>query len=158
MNLKEILKKPYALTAIIGIAILAFLLYRDFRREELMDRMLQQQMMNSGRGTGKGEGDHYLQNEVKNTILKGYRELQSCYKDYLKSSPKITDGEIKIDWQVKENGSVENTQIIISQFADEAFKKCMTDNISKWEFPEPPIKKYVVHTFKFSDEKKDAKK
>ena len=90
---------------------------------------------------------------MKNRIIKGYLELQVCYKDFLKTAPAVTNGNLKMDWQIDTDGDVLSPEVVTSPFQSESFHKCMADKIKTWKFPEPVVKKYVIHTFGF--EKKD---
>lgn len=108
------------------------------------------QSQTQSRDNSKKPLDPYLENQVKNRIIKGYNDLQECYKEFLTTNPKITDGEIKIDWQIKSNGEVITPGIVLSPFEGDILHKCMLSKISLWEFPPPMIQKYVVHTFKFN--------
>lgn len=148
---KEIFMKQHTVSltiAVLAIAIIAYLLYRDANREKQMAILLNQSQQKITKD-GRQPVDPYMQSQVKNRIIKGYKELQGCYKTFLKTNPKITDGEIKIDWQIKTDGEVLNPAVVLSPFAEEIFHKCMLDKITSWEFPPPLIQKYVVHTFKF---------
>ena len=137
------------LVALVGV--IAFLLYRDQQREsEFRQLMTQNQQVGKD---GRRPSDPYLGNELKNRIVKGYGELQICYKEFLKTNPNVTDGELKMDWQIDSDGEVISPEVVMSPFKSDTFHKCMAGKIALWKFPEPPIKKYVTHTFKF--EKKD---
>ena len=143
-------KENWKLFAIAGVAVvfISFLVYRDFQREEQMRMLLSNQGMMGGKD-GRPGRDPYIQNEVKNRIIKGYADLQICYKDHLKADPKVTDGDLKMDWQIDTDGEVISPEVIFSPFQNEKLHQCMKDQIKKWKFPEPPVKKYVTHTFKF---------
>ena len=92
-----------------------------------------------------------MANQVKNTIIKGYRGIQECYNKFLDGKPPKTDGRVTIDWEVQKDGSVSTPQLVSSDFADEGLVSCMVDQIKSYDFPAPPfgIKKYVAHTFVF---------
>jgi len=139
------------LLAFLGI-IIAFLVYRDIQRDKEMAMLMSRQSMVPGKD-GRKPTDPYIQNEVKNTIIKGYRDLQICYNDFLKTNPKTTDGDLKMDWQIDTDGDVISPEVVTSPFQSDTFHNCMAKQISAWRFPEPMVKKYVTHTFKF--EKKD---
>ena len=137
------------------LLVVTFFVYRDYQREEKLRLVMAQQSLAGGQ-KDRAAKDPYLQNEVKNTIIKGYKDLQGCYKDFLATNPEVTDGDIKMDWQIETDGDVDSPAVVTSPFREEKFHKCMADKITAWRFPEPPVKKYVSHTFKFSrqDEKK----
>lgn len=101
--------------------------------------------------------DPYLAGPVKNRILKGYPEIQGCYKAFLESKPTQKSGRLRIDWQITTSGRAVSPEVITSDFGNGAFEKCVTEKIGQWRFPEPSVQKYVEHTFRF-DEKGDASK
>ena len=148
--------KQYSLIITIVITalfIIGYLLYRDVQREQQIGHLISQSQQQGSNTSGQKKQDPYLQNQVKNRIVKGYAELKSCYQAFLKTEPKITDGEIKIDWQVKTSGSVIKPEVVFSPFKSDSFQKCMTGKINEWEFPAPAVQKYVVHKFKFNKKK-----
>ncbi|MDH5655094.1 MAG: AgmX/PglI C-terminal domain-containing protein [Spirochaetia bacterium] len=142
--------KNYWQAGLFGVLILLilFLIYRDYRRDQEIALLLSQRPA-AGKD-GRTPVDPYIKNEVKNRIIKGYGELQICYKEFLKTNPKITDGDIKMDWQIDTDGDVISPEVITSPFSSESFHKCMAGKIESWKFPEPPIQKYISHTFKFA--------
>ncbi|MCP5500605.1 MAG: AgmX/PglI C-terminal domain-containing protein [Leptospiraceae bacterium] len=143
--------KQHSTSITIGITavlIIAYLLHRDSMREKQMALLLSQSQQQKTKDGGKTI-DPYLQNQVKNRIIKGYDELQDCYKEYLKQNPKITDGEVKMDWQIDTDGKVIKPAVILSPL-EKSFHSCLGQKISGWTFPPPLVQKYVVHTFKFS--------
>ena len=145
----------WQITAIVFMGVLVlFLFYRDMQRDREMGMLMSQQAMASGKD-GRKPVDPYIQNEVKNRIIKGYLELQVCYKDFLQTSPAVTDGDLKMDWQIDTDGDVISPEVVVSPFRSDSFHKCMAEKIKTWKFPDPAVKKYVTHTFRF--EKKDGK-
>ena len=62
-----------------------------------------------------------------------------------------------LSWQVDDDGKVLSLSGMRSDFKDTAFHSCIAKKITEWRFPEPPfgVKKYVEHTFKFKDEKRE---
>ena len=132
-----------------ALIIMAFLFYnqQQIRKENLM---LKEMLSQRGGEKGK-ETDPYISGPVKNRIIKGSAELKACYKEYLAKNPAVREGEIKIDWQIDTDGSVESPEVVFSRFSDASLGKCITEKISKWRFPGPPVKKYVNHLFRFDD-------
>ena len=147
MNEKVKLNVNTAVIFGIMLAAVLFLIFRDYQRESKMHQMmsLRQEVGRDGR---KAQ-DPYLQYEVKNRIIKGYTDIQACYKDFLKTNPEVTDGDVKMDWQIDTDGDVLSPEIITSPIQSDALHSCMKEKISEWKFPEPVMKKYVTHTFKF---------
>lgn len=132
----------------ISLLIVSFLMYRDFRREEQMARLLREPQPTGERRLT----DPFIDQQVKNRIMKGYGDLQRCYKEYVATSPAVTDGDVKMDWQIDDDGKPSRPEVVVSPFPD-SLHRCMADRIAEWEFPPPPTRKYVVHTFKFSKTK-----
>jgi len=101
------------------------------------------------------EQDRYLRNQVKNTIIKNAKRIQSCYLDFLKKSPVKKEGSVKLDWQILPGGVVTEAAVVTSDFQDPAFEKCLVQKITEIKFPptEKAANKYVAHQFHFKDEK-----
>ncbi|MES0489539.1 MAG: AgmX/PglI C-terminal domain-containing protein [Leptospirales bacterium] len=93
----------------------------------------------------------YHDKQVKNTILKNRSDMITCYNAYIETDPKITDGPLKVDFEIDDDGDVINAEKIIGPFVDETFLTCVIDSVHKWKFPEPNIATpvYVEHTFTF---------
>lgn len=133
--------------ALLLIAV-AFLLYRDQQREKRIDLLLANQSL-SRPANGRPARDPYLKNQVKNRIIKGYPDIQKCYQEYLTADPPLTDGHVKMDWQIDTDGDVIRPEVVLSPFQDKTLHKCLAARIQTWNFPPPPVRKYVSHTFKF---------
>ena len=132
--------------------IVVYLFYRDGQRDREMAVLLSRQNLPASKD-GRPVQDPYLQNEVKNRIIKGYGELQVCYNEYLGNKPTITDGEIKMDWQIDTSGETISPEVITSPFSDEDFHGCLIRQIDSWDFPAPLVQKYVTHAFRFEKNK-----
>ena len=104
--------------------------------------------------SGRPDEDPYIRGPVKNTIIKKYMDLQVCYKTFLEKKPKVTDGRVSIDWQIKPDGTVKSPELVSSQLDNPELQNCMIEKIKSWNFPEPPegTNKYVEHTFNFKKE------
>lgn len=131
-----------------ALLVISYLLYRDYRREEQVARLLDEPKQTGERHPS----DPYIDQQVKNRIIKGYGDLQKCYKDYIAVAPSVTDGEVKMDWQIDEDGQPTRPEVVVSPFPD-SLHRCMADTIEKWEFPPPARPRYVVHTFRFNKKK-----
>ena len=132
-----------------ALIIIAFLFYNQhtLRQENLMMR----ELLSQKGGDKNKETDPYISGPVKNRIIKGSGELKACYKEYLAKNKGEKKGEIKIDWQIDTDGCVIDPEVVFSQFPDASLGKCITEKISKWKFPEPAVKKYLSHLFRFDD-------
>src|SRR3989344_281672 len=85
----------------------------------------------------------YERNEVKNTIIKNARQVQICYNAFLEKTSKVTEGDVKIDWQISPDGVALKPSVVYSKIQDPGLEKCLTDKISLWTFPPPPSQEKV---------------
>lgn len=99
--------------------------------------------------------DPYIKNQVKNTILKNTEKIQKCYHQFLEEKPEKIEGQVKVDWQIGENGDVERAEIIASEFGNKRFRDCVVKKINSFYFPPVPdgTSKYIVHKFFFKNKK-----
>ena len=86
---------------------------------------------------------------MKNTITKHAAEIQKCYNAFLERKPAKTDGLVIVDWQVDTDGKLVKPEVVSSELNDKDFETCVTSKISQWDFPLPPMEKYVSHRFTF---------
>ncbi|GAB4443055.1 MAG: hypothetical protein OHK0011_25390 [Turneriella sp.] len=142
---------PYALSAL-AFAV-AGLLYVENRR---LNSQLVELMSRQARD-GKKTSDPYLAGPVKNRILKGYGEIKACYKAYLASNPAQKSGKLRVDWQIATSGRPVSPEVVLSDFGNSMFEKCVTAKIAEWRFPEPNVQKYVEHTFRFDEKGEKGK-
>lgn len=144
---------PYAASAV-AIAIAIFFYTENRRQNAMLVDLLQRSQAGGKEGTPKIQ-DPYMAGPVKNRILKGYSDLKACYRDYLAGNPEKKAGIIRVDWQIETSGRPSHPEVITSEFANRSFEQCLTDKIATWTFPEPPVKKYVEHTFTFGKAAKE---
>ncbi len=143
------------------LALIAFMYYRMNRMEERYLRMITESRQGAPGRDGRST-DPYISGPVKNTVVKYSSEILSCYREFLERNKENKDpkfqkeGSTTMDWQVDDDGEVLSPSVVRSSFTDGTFHSCMVKKITAWRFPEPPFgtKKYVEHTFKFQDEKK----
>ncbi|MDX2470764.1 MAG: AgmX/PglI C-terminal domain-containing protein [SAR324 cluster bacterium] len=143
----------------IGFVFLVALAYLYLEIENLKGQResltkVQRPQASNATFAGNPKDDPYLNHQVKNTIVKKAKELQICYKDFLKTSPKNTSGTIKLDWQVQADGKVAVPGIIHNGLEDKNFGECVLAQITSLTFPPPPSgnTKYVEHSLHFNDE------
>jgi len=105
---------------------------------------------NADKGRSR-ETSPYHAKEVRNTITKKQKLLQTCYLNFLKTKSKKTDGTVHLDWMIQPNGHVKDVEVISSELGNQLLSKCMTSEIAKWKFPPPPAGSptYVDHEFRF---------
>jgi len=143
---------PYAV-GLLAILVAVYLFFEMRRQNAQIAELL-------SRGNSAEQRKHqdpYLAGPVKNRILKGYPEIQACYKAFLESKPSKKSGKLRIDWQITTSGRAVSPEVVASEFGNATFEKCVTEKIAQWRFPEPSVQKYVEHTFRF-DAKGDAAK
>ena len=101
----------------------------------------------------KNQASPYERREIKNTIIKNAKDIQSCYKEYLTTKPTATEGSVKMDWQINEDGKVKNAGVIQSSFNNEELDKCLIAKVGAIEFPPPSEGQvYTSHDFFFKTE------
>lgn len=93
----------------------------------------------------------------KTVYSKGYPERHACYKAFLETKPAQKSGKLRIDWQIATSGRVVSPEVVTTDLGNKPFETCVTRKIAEWRFPEPPVQKYVEHTFRFND-KAEAEK
>ncbi|MCP4750804.1 MAG: AgmX/PglI C-terminal domain-containing protein [Proteobacteria bacterium] len=106
---------------------------------------------------GHSNGSAYTRNQVRNTITKKWREMQTCYNRFLDSTPnpEVTDGRIKVDWRVTAEGKMLSPEVVASDLHHAILEGCLLSRIETWQFP-PPLsgrETYVVYKFTFKKTK-----
>ena len=151
-------KQTNILLGAVVVALIAVSVYFQSSVKSLdtkLNMLLSQSAPSGGKGDGGKQRDLYKEQAVNNTILKRAVDIQAAYNVYLKGNPEITDGEVKVDFQIGPDGKTISPEIISSAFTDKKFKEDIVKAISGWVFPPPPFgtAKYIVHTFKLSKSK-----
>ena len=61
-----------------------------------------------------------------------------------------------LEWQGGPSGTVFKASVVMDEFSNKEFQKCLVTNISRIIFPNPPSRNsvYVEHTFLFRKEDK----
>lgn len=143
--------------SLIGLVLIGFLGFNQYQIME-ENRDLRSQLVQSRNTPAAAKGgkqvDPYIAGPVKNRIVKGRQDLKACYNLYLETTPAIREGKIKLDWQIDKNGRPSKPEVVFSQFSSQVLGDCLSQKISEWRFPEPIIKTYVSHLFRFNDVKK----
>ena len=134
------------------LAVVGYLYQENQDTKQLLQQM-QQRQPNQMQPQETAKDDPYLKSQVKNTIAKNAKAIQKCYLDLLKTKPKVTAGQLKLDWQIDAEGKVFGAGVIFNQLGNEAFGNCTLDHIKKIRFPVPPVApKYIEHSLYFKDE------
>ncbi|EQA35499.1 hypothetical protein LEP1GSC047_1788 [Leptospira inadai serovar Lyme str. 10] len=145
---QTVLLKASLIIGLFLFILFGFQVYQFKKSHESLLQELYRLQVNFGKSVDGN--DPYVKNEVKNTILKNAGKIQACYNEYLGTKPKTTTGITQIDWRIDIYGNVLIPEIVRSNFTEEKFRRCLTDKISLWTFPPPPIEKYVSHKFSFA--------
>ena len=139
-----------------GLAVVlgAVALWQGFQFQQL-EQSHQQQLRQAFRQQ-KGEpssrnGDLYLQNQVKNTLIKRQSRFRDCYNTFLEKNPQTKSGQIVLDWQVQPGGEVVHPEVVRSDFLEPSLGECLVAEVRAKPFPPPPsgTTRYVEHTFRF---------
>lgn len=96
----------------------------------------------------------YKQKEITATIRENAKDLQKCYLAYLEKKPQVTEGVIKVLFLLKENGAVEESRVVKSDFPDPEFGNCTNDKIKTYYFSPPPfgINRNIDHELAFKSQ------
>lgn len=96
----------------------------------------------------------YKQKEINRTVRENARDLQKCYLAYLEKKPQVSEGVIKILFLLKENGAVEESRVVKSDFPDPEFGKCANEKIKSYYFSPPPfgINRNIDHDLAFKSQ------
>lgn len=108
----------------------------------------------SGSGGQKAPVHPFVQNQVKNTIVKNTRSLQICYNKFIDASEKEdgtkTDGKVHVEWQLDGEGVPNKVAKVSSEIPNKDLTQCIERAISTWKFPIPPYEDfYISHYFTF---------
>lgn len=96
----------------------------------------------------------FKQKEINRTIRENARDLQKCYLTFLEKKTAITEGVIKVVFQLKENGNVEEIKVVKNDFSDDVFGRCVADKIKTYYFAPPPpgINRNIDHELAFKSQ------
>jgi len=120
----DVLNKQNAFIAIVAVALVAVTFYFQSSMKNIdnkMNMLLSRSMSQPSTGQGGRQRDPYLESAVHNTILKRAVDIQKAYNVYLARHPKISDGNIKLDWQIGQDGRTISPEVVTSDFHDKKF-------------------------------------
>ena len=148
-------------TIILGMALLlvvlsGYLVYNARQQQDLQKQLLRTMEYNAANVGGDGKSrskDPYKEIAVRNTLRKKERSIQQCYNQYLKTTPKKTDGFVEIDWIIQEDGTVKKTELISSDLHAPSLSQCIVNIIAAMEFPQPPLGGPFYMTYKYNFKK-----
>jgi hypothetical protein len=102
----------------------------------------------------------YQANQVKNTIIKNYKGIKTCFMEYSALKPAVKEGTMRMDFEIDGDGRVIKAGVIHDPFNNEVFRNCMIDTVKKIEFPRPniPAPVYIDHKFIFNDKDSEKRK
>ena len=83
--------------------------------------------------------------------FKDANELQTCYAQLLASEPAVDEGSLLVNSKVNREGSVENLQMVESDFEEPQFTQCVLDKIQSTRLPASAEDSgtFVAHRFRF---------
>lgn len=73
--------------------------------------------------------------EILMTVKKNMPGIKACTAEQAKRDKRLATGELKMSWYVRADGKTKNVSIVTSKFKGTYIGTCMTDAISKWQFP-----------------------
>lgn len=132
------------------VAVVAFLLGKLYSGNSS-----QSNLANNMAGVADGKLlRQYKQKEISKTVRENARDLQKCYLAYLDKKPQISEGVIKVLFLLKENGAVEESRVVKSDFPDPEFGKCANEKIKSYYFSPPPfgINRNIDHDLAFKSQ------
>lgn len=91
---------------------------------------------------------------ISKVIRDNAKDIQKCYFEFLNKKPQVSEGEIDILIELKENGKVGSVEVTRNQFNDESFGSCVAEKIDSYFFAPPPIgiNRFISHTLAFKSE------
>lgn len=91
---------------------------------------------------------------IVRVIRENAKDLQKCYFDLLKKKPNISEGEMEVLIELKENGKVDDVEVTRNQFNDSQFASCVSEKIEDYYFAPPPagINRYISHVLAFKSQ------
>ena len=145
---------------IISIVALVVSIFSIYEMKQSQKNFQYMAMQSQSSTRDKKDADPYLSKQVKNSIIKRFRDLQDCYNTYLEAKTPIKSGVVKLDWQIDQDGNSYENGVVRNDFHNENFGKCLSSKIKAIKFPPPPmgIPKYVEHSFAFKEETKPKPK
>ncbi|HMV45141.1 MAG TPA: AgmX/PglI C-terminal domain-containing protein [Leptospiraceae bacterium] len=135
--------KIFIVASVLIVFVFGYFLFERSKKETIAPLQIE---------TDKKGLSHYHKREVNNTIKKHMGSIQSCYNQMLEKNPKVTEGKIQFDWQIKPDGDVVKAEKIQSDFDSTDLEDCIKKEISSWSFPPPPEQNrntYSEFTFHF---------
>ncbi len=96
----------------------------------------------------------YKQKEITKTIRDNAKDLQQCYLKYLETNPDIKEGVVKLLFLLRENGTVEESRIVKSDFTDQSIANCANEKVKTYYFAPPPlgINRNIDHDIAFKSQ------
>ena len=82
-------------------------------------------------------------------------ELQACYESYLTRDPKADDGQMLFHLMIGEAGEINFLEMVHSDFEEDRFVQCVTDNIRLVRTPASADRVGVLIAHKFKFHRKD---
>jgi len=73
--------------------------------------------------------------EILMTVKRNMPGVKACTAEQAKRDKRLATGELKMSWYVRSDGKTKNVGIVTSKFKGTYIGTCMTDLITKMQFP-----------------------
>ncbi|MBN2360724.1 MAG: zinc-ribbon domain-containing protein [Deltaproteobacteria bacterium] len=73
--------------------------------------------------------------DILSGIKKNLPSIKACAAEQAKRDKRLATGELKMSWYIRPDGKTKNVAIMTSKFKGTYIGECVTNAISKWQFP-----------------------
>ncbi len=98
----------------------------------------------------EGDRQGLMRAILKEAIYRNNSELESCYEAYLRREPAVSEGHLRLEWTVNEDGLADDFSSEGTQLQEVALEECIKETVRKISFKEtnlPGVR--MAHKFKF---------
>lgn len=102
--------------------------------------------------------DAESEKKYKDSVAMDIREfgdaIGGCYRDFLTTKPKVSEGKIDLILKVQENGAVLEIEVAKNELSSDDLKKCVLDKLSSLRLKPLPngLNPYIAHSLAFKSE------
>lgn len=82
-------------------------------------------------------------------------DLKICYDQYLNSTPNTEEGAVQYSWYIDSSGKLNDLNMIHTDFSNTLFEDCITRNVEKLSFSQPPNTHGILVRHKFQFKKRE---
>jgi TonB family protein len=87
--------------------------------------------------------------QIRRVVSRNRAQIQHCYEQGLVQRPDLA-GRVTVQWVIHQEGRVASASITGSEMNDAQVERCMTQAVSRWQFPSSPGVTGVSYPFVFS--------